>query len=457
MAATTQIVAALVKPTTAPRAWRIVPAPMKPTPVTICAATRVVSVPGGIAPPMPLIMASERCVYSTEPMQIKMLVLSPAGFPPSSRSRPMAPPSSVARPSCNIRSRRKISMTRWNISPMEQPHLGADIRDRALCQRARAIRAIAQSIEHARGFALQRRRALAQRRERGDDVVGQHALAVETPPPRGPALVRHLRNGVGRREPLMDGENVADLRGAGILPCHAGGIGRGGPQLLPDRFRGFEQADPVPQTLGPLGFAVEAAHPLRPGQIRLRLGEEVFREAGIPAARNFAHQLEMLNLILTYRGKASFIQQNVSCLQYGVGQQPHGDALLALRLVLEPCLALELAERRHRREQPVELGVFGDMRLHEHDALLRVQAGSEKTYRHIESQRGQGAGVVRLRDRVQIDDREETVILGLQPYPVLHGAEIVADVQLTGRLDAAEHAFRGHGGHGATRCVNTTT
>src|SRR2546426_8484710 len=157
---------------------------------------------------------------------------------------------------------------------------------------------------------------------------------------------------------------------------------------------------------------------LRPGQQRLRLGEEVFREAGIPAARNFAHQLEMLNLILTYRDKASFIQQNVSRLQYGVGQQPHGDALLALRLVLELCLALELAERRHRREQPVELGVFGDMRLHEHDALLRVQAGSEKTYRHIESQRGQGAGVVGLRDRVQIDDREETVILGLQPYPV---------------------------------------
>src|SRR5881398_2140596 len=40
-AATTQIVAALVRPTTAPRACRIVPAPMNPTPVTICAAMRV--------------------------------------------------------------------------------------------------------------------------------------------------------------------------------------------------------------------------------------------------------------------------------------------------------------------------------------------------------------------------------------------------------------------------------
>ena len=49
MAATTQMVAALVRPTTAPRAWRIVPAPMNPTPVTICAATRVGSaVPAAI-------------------------------------------------------------------------------------------------------------------------------------------------------------------------------------------------------------------------------------------------------------------------------------------------------------------------------------------------------------------------------------------------------------------------
>src|SRR5439155_780953 len=47
MAATTQIVAALVRPTTAPRACRIVPAPMNPTPVTICAAIRVGSARDG--------------------------------------------------------------------------------------------------------------------------------------------------------------------------------------------------------------------------------------------------------------------------------------------------------------------------------------------------------------------------------------------------------------------------
>ena len=110
MAATTQIVAALVSPTTAPRACRIVPAPMKPTPVTIWPATRVASV-------APWTIVNDSCVYSAEPMQIRMLVRRPAGLPPSSRSSPMAPPNSVARPSCSSSSSRKMSITRSSIRP----------------------------------------------------------------------------------------------------------------------------------------------------------------------------------------------------------------------------------------------------------------------------------------------------------------------------------------------------
>src|SRR6267143_79756 len=238
IAATTQMVAALVSPTTAPRACRIVPAPMNPTPVTICAATRVVSVPGGMPPLLAASIASERCVYSTEPMQMRMLVRSPAGLPPSSRSRPIAPPSRVARPTWSISSSRKSSTICLNT--LEEPHFVPDLRDRAVRERARATRAIAQRVEHACRVALQRRRALAYRRERLDHVVRQHTLAVETAPPRRPALVRHVRHGVGRREPLMQGEEVADFRRAGILPCLASGIGGRGAELLPDRFGRLE-------------------------------------------------------------------------------------------------------------------------------------------------------------------------------------------------------------------------
>ena len=98
MAATTQMVAALVRPETEPRMCRMVPAPMKPTPVMTLAAMR-----SGLAwPPM----SSERCVNRAAPTQIRMLVRSPAGLPFISRSMPMAPPSTAASASCSSSSRR---------------------------------------------------------------------------------------------------------------------------------------------------------------------------------------------------------------------------------------------------------------------------------------------------------------------------------------------------------------
>src|SRR5438132_6344093 len=168
------MVAALVRPTTAPRACRMVPAPMKPTPVTICAAMRV----GSAFPPA---SETDSLVYSTEPMQIRMFVRRPAGLPPSSRSRPIAPPNSVARPTWSISSRRKISTTCLNI--LEQSHPLAHIRDRALRQRARAVGTAAEPLEHSSGIAFERRRAFAQRRQLFDHVVRQHPFAVEAPPP----------------------------------------------------------------------------------------------------------------------------------------------------------------------------------------------------------------------------------------------------------------------------------
>src|SRR6267378_680543 len=181
-----------------------------------------------------------------------MLVLSPAGLPPSSRSRPMAPPNRVASPIWSISCSRKIS-TIW-LNTLQESHLVAYLRDCALGKSARAIRAIAQSIQDARRVALQRRRAVTHRRQRLDHIVRQHALAIETAPPRRPALLRDLGNGVGRRESLMQRVNVADLGRPGILPALACGIGGRRPELLPDRLRRLEQPDRVPQALGHLRF-----------------------------------------------------------------------------------------------------------------------------------------------------------------------------------------------------------
>ena len=52
--------------------------------------------------------------------------------------------------------------------------------------------------------------------------------------------------------------------------------------------------------------------------------------------------------------------------------------------------------------------------------------------------RSRSGGLVRAGDRVVVDDAEERLELVLQLHPVLDRAQIVADVQLARRLDAAE-------------------
>src|SRR5437867_7037498 len=206
---------------------------MKPTPVTIWPATRVASV-------APCTMESDSCVYSADPMQIRMLVRSPAGLPPSSRSRPMAPPSSVARPSCSMRSRRKIWTIRVNTSPMEESHLVEHLSDRAVRQLTSFFGSATKPFHHSRRIILKAFRASAYRRESLDHIVRQHALAVETAPARSATFVGDLGDGLRRRKSMGQRVNVADLGRPGILACLARRVGCGGLGLLPDRLGRFE-------------------------------------------------------------------------------------------------------------------------------------------------------------------------------------------------------------------------
>src|SRR5262249_26220462 len=54
--------------------------------------------------------------------------------------------------------------------------------------------------------------------------------------------------------------------------------------------------------------------------------------------------------------------------------------------------------------------------------------------------------VLRQRDRVQVHHAVDGVVGLLQCHPLPHGTEVVAQVEgVGGRLDAGEHAWRGHG------------
>jgi hypothetical protein len=86
MAATTQIVAAVVRPVTCSPSRMMAPAPRKPMPETIWAAMRVMSAPEAAA------SSREMIANRQDPRQIRMLVRRPAALSLSSRSRPMEAP-----------------------------------------------------------------------------------------------------------------------------------------------------------------------------------------------------------------------------------------------------------------------------------------------------------------------------------------------------------------------------
>ena len=143
-------------------------------------------------------------------------------------------------------------------------------------------------------------------------------------------------------------------------------------------------------------------------------------------------------MILAYRDLVGAVKQNVRGLQHWVVQYPGVNALLPLRLFLELGLALELSERRNGVEKPGQLGMFRNLRLHEQRGRARIDSRREQADRHLAPALAQLHGVVPGRDRVIVDDADDRVEFVLQLRPVFHRAEIVADVQLPGRLYSTE-------------------
>src|SRR5437588_2049856 len=131
-AATTQSVAAVVRPRTE-RPWRMIaPAPRKPIPVTICAAIRLGSARTTLEPDArnewnPY---AETSVKSAEPSDTSRCVRNPASRSRISRSRPIAPPRTAASASRSTTSHEAsvgtlcIERALLGLSDLSDPGLG---------------------------------------------------------------------------------------------------------------------------------------------------------------------------------------------------------------------------------------------------------------------------------------------------------------------------------------------
>ena len=87
----------------------------------------------------------------------------------------------------------------------------------------------------------------------------------------------------------------------------------------------------------------------------------------------------MLTLVLTNRDLVRVIEQDVCGHQHGIGEEAHGRSLGAVPagLVLELRHPACLAEAGQAGQDPGQLGMLGDMALHEEGRPVRVDAGRE--------------------------------------------------------------------------------
>ena len=104
---------------------------------------------------------------------------------------------------------------------------------------------------------------------------------------------------------------------------------------------------------------------------------------------------------------------------------------------------LDPADRRHRAEQPGELGVLGAMALDEERALLRVEPEREERRGHVAGPGSERVGVVEARQGVVVDDAVDRLVLALERDVVADRSQIVAEMDDPGRLDPAEDPVLG--------------
>ncbi len=150
----------------------------------------------------------------------------------------------------------------------------------------------------------------------------------------------------------------------------------------------------------------------------------------------------MLALILADGDVVGLIQQDIRRHEAGIGEQAAVYVVGVLgALVLELGHAAQLAEHGVAVEDPAQLRVLVHMALDKEGVLLRVKAAGD-----ILGQLGHGAAAQLCRilphgDAVQVGHEIITVEFVGQCRPVFHRAQVIAQVQIAGGLNAGEHGF----------------
>ena len=158
--------------------------------------------------------------------------------------------------------------------------------------------------------------------------------------------------------------------------------------------------------------------------------------------RDVARQLQMLLLVVADRNVGRAIDENVSGHQHRIVVEPDRRVLPVLaRFLLELGHAVEPAEPRDAVEHPGQFGMLGDPALVEDDVGFRVDAAGKKGRGHLARGARKLLRLVGHRHRMQVDDAIDARMRLLHLDEALDRAEIIAEVQIAGRLNAGKHAL----------------
>lgn len=129
----------------------------------------------------------------------------------------------------------------------------------------------------------------------------------------------------------------------------------------------------------------------------------------------------MLDLIFSHWNVRRFVQQDVCCLQYWIGEKPQaevfvvdlgglGDVLGSGEFGLPGGHALQLAKRGDAIEDPRELGMLRHLVLVENGASLRIETDGEERGHHLGAFSAKTRGLLRHGDGVVADNAEVELV-----------------------------------------------
>ena len=141
------------------------------------------------------------------------------------------------------------------------------------------------------------------------------------------------------------------------------------------------------------------------------------------------------------------VEQNVRRHQRRIREQARVDVIgVLLRLVLELGHALQFAHVGEAVENPGKLRMAAHVALAVDDVLFGVQAAGDVDGCQLQTAAAQSRGVLTDGDGVHVHHAVDALVFVLQKLEVAQGANVVAQRQRAGGLNAGKNDFFGFGG-----------